>query len=56
MDGWVGGWMGGGESRVKDYLQQSKIVLGWGYSKRKAEEEMVATKLRACKSNRAAQL
>ena len=25
MDGWVGGWMGGRESQVKDCLQQSKI-------------------------------
>ena len=24
MDGWVDGWMEGGESRVKDCLQQSK--------------------------------
>jgi hypothetical protein len=26
MDGWVGGWMDGWESRVKDCLQQSKIM------------------------------
>ena len=25
LDGWVGGWMGGGESQVKDCLQQSKM-------------------------------
>ena len=24
--GWMGGWMGGSKSRVKDCLQQSKIV------------------------------
>ena len=28
MDGWVGGWMDGWESRVKDCLQQSKKYLG----------------------------
>jgi hypothetical protein len=28
MDGWVGGWMDGWESRVKDCLQQSKIISG----------------------------
>ena len=26
MDGWVDGWMGGCQSRVKDCLQQSKIM------------------------------
>ena len=26
MDGWVDGWMDGWESRVKDCLQQSKIL------------------------------
>jgi hypothetical protein len=25
LGGWVGGWMDGWESRVKDFLQQSKI-------------------------------
>ena len=25
MDGWMGGWVDGRESRVKDCLQQSKI-------------------------------
>ena len=28
MDGWVGGWVGGSKSRVKDCLQQSKIMWG----------------------------
>ena len=35
---WVGGWMGGRESRVKDCLQQSKILFDkntmikeWGF-------------------------
>jgi hypothetical protein len=32
MDGWMGGWVDGRESRVKDCLQQSKIV----YTKEKA--------------------
>ena len=27
MDGWVDGWMDGSKSRVKDCLQQSKILL-----------------------------
>jgi hypothetical protein len=27
MDGWVGGWVDGRESRVKDCLQQSKIKV-----------------------------
>ena len=27
MDGWVDGWMDGSKSRVKDCLQQSKMVL-----------------------------
>jgi hypothetical protein len=27
VDGWVGGWMGGRESGVKDCLQQSKIYF-----------------------------
>jgi hypothetical protein len=26
MDGWMGGWVGGRESRVKDCLQESKIL------------------------------
>jgi hypothetical protein len=30
MGGWMGGWMGGRESRVKDCLQQSKIILVCG--------------------------
>ena len=28
MDAWMGGWVDGWESRVKDCLQQSKIVRG----------------------------
>ena len=27
VDGWVGGWMEGRQSQVKDYLQQSKKDL-----------------------------
>ena len=27
MDGWVDGWMDGRESRFKDCLQQSKILI-----------------------------
>jgi hypothetical protein len=27
MDGWIGGWMGGRESWVKDCLQQSKKLV-----------------------------
>ena len=27
MEGWMGGWVDGGESRVKDCLQQSKIKI-----------------------------
>ena len=26
VDGWMDGWMGGSQSRVKDCLQQSKMV------------------------------
>ena len=33
MDGWVGGWMDGSQSRVKDCLQQSTnkawLLNGW---------------------------
>ena len=34
VGGWVGGWMEGSQSRVKDCLQQSKILKIHGREKR----------------------
>ena len=32
MDGWVGGWMDGCKSRVKDCLQQSKTIIAGDFN------------------------